>query len=193
MSVVKKADDLKRVADEILTETDLINIFSDIGTVHFVGSYRLNVMCQPDIDLSVNADKPSLKNAQKITHKLIDSGKFRSVAFTDMYNYDLPGKSKGFYWKLITEKNGTEWKIDIWYSTKEEDFTRESTEKFEKLLKENPQKREIILKFKDYLKSGNYQYKYGMSGSAIYDAVLNKKMTSIEDYEKELLKQFGQW
>lgn len=189
MSLIKKAENLKKMAKEILAETNLKSLLSEIGIVNVVGSFKLNVMCQPDIDLTVNSDNPSLDKANEITNRLIDSGKFQSVVFTDMYNYNLEGKSKGFYWGLKVGKDGTFWKIDIWYSTKEEDFASKSTLKFEKLLNNNPEKREIILNLKNCLKSTNYQYKHGVSGSTIYNVVLNKNITSIEEFEKGFLQQ----
>ncbi len=78
------ADNLKKTAGEILSETDLINIFSGAGKVNLVGSYRLNLMSQPDIDMTVNSKSPSYDKVKEITAQLTDSGKFQSVGLTDI-------------------------------------------------------------------------------------------------------------
>lgn len=179
MSLLKWASEFKSIADEILDETDVINILSELGEVNLVGSYRLNVMYQPDLDLTVNSDSPSLENAGLVTLKLIKSGKFQTVSFTDMYNNRLPGKSRGYYWKLTVTKNNVLWKFDIWYSTKDQDFAIKSTIKYEKLLKNNPNKRELILSFKKQLSDGS-KYVEGVTSVQIYDAVLNKGADNVK-------------
>jgi hypothetical protein len=183
--LTQTADDLKKEAEILLKETSIVPIFSSLGKVNFVGSYQLNTMYRPDIDLIVIAEKPKRQKAVEITSKLLKSNNFQTVGFADCFNFKKKNTPKGFYWELVVPRFGKNWKFDVWYTTADEDYSIEPTKRFEQLLKEKPPARETILKVKQTFFNGT-KYRHGITGPQIYTAVLEKGIEDMEEFKKDI-------
>lgn len=172
-NLIKKADFLKKEADSIVKESNIVNILSHLGDVHFVGGYYLNVIYRLDIDINVLSGCPDRDKALKVTNKLLKQGYFQTVGFADWKTFPKRGLPKGFYWELLVTKHKNSWKIDIWYLKPEEDHSVEATEKFKSLLDKNPSKRIEILKLKRKYFNGT-KYVGKATGFDIYTKILEK-------------------
>jgi hypothetical protein len=159
----------------------VVSLFSQVGHIHTVGSYRLNVMYRPDIDLIVATEAPTREQATRLTKLLLDQREFQSVGFADYVSYRKPSVTKGFYWELITPYANDWWKFDIWYLAPEDDTAIAPAEHFERLLDGNPAARETILRIKEHFFDG-VKYRAGITGFAIYDAVLNHGVSSLAEF-----------
>lgn len=176
-SLLRRADRLRRAADEVIRQADVVRLFSSLGDVSFIGSYRLDVMYRPDIDLIVTSDNPDRKEAIGLTTRLLESGYFQTVGFADWFNYRREGTPRGFYWELIVPSGGADWKLDAWYLSWQEDLSIRRTERYAKLLEDGPSAREVILKLKSELFNGT-RYEGGIGGLEICAAVLERGIRS---------------
>jgi hypothetical protein len=95
MTPLQRAETLHRTAAELLQESAIISVLSQLGQVHMVGSYRFNVMFRPDIDLIVTAAAPSREHAVCMTRQLLDCGRFQTVGFADWFSYRKPNITRG--------------------------------------------------------------------------------------------------
>lgn len=96
MDVVKHADELKREADSIITQSGVVDVLSGLGKINFVGSYALNLLHRNDIDIIVTSNICSRDLAMFATQKLIESSKYQTVGFADYVNYNTP-YLQGYY------------------------------------------------------------------------------------------------
>jgi hypothetical protein len=181
MMPLDRAGALKRAADELLRETGVIDIFAALGAVHLVGSYRLDVMYRPDIDLVVTADELHRDAAVATTKQLLDVGQFQTVGFANWTSHHNPDGARGYYWELRSFRGDDWWKVDTWYTKPEDDRSIEPTERFARLLHGHPMAREVILGIKAHYFDGT-KYRDGVTGHAIYDGVLNRTWMSVEGF-----------
>jgi hypothetical protein len=102
---------LKQEADFILQEVRLYEILGPYGRIVPTGSYYLDVMMYPDIDLYIS--KVSVKELFAIGGQLAMCEMVYQVVFEKSRMAQLPG---GLYLKPRIEYGewGRPWKIDIW-------------------------------------------------------------------------------
>ncbi len=108
---VERSRRLREEADLVLAEVSLYSILSPYGQIVFTGSYFLDLMMYPDIDLYI----PSVSITQlfEIGARLASAEKVFQVVFEKSTTPDLPG---GLYLKprIAYGDWGRPWKIDIW-------------------------------------------------------------------------------
>ncbi len=187
-SLIKNSQNLCDTANKILKQTKAVEIFSQLGQVEVIGSLKLGLMYRRDLDLLVISDKIEKTKALEITKEFLDSGKFRTVALADYQTYPGFDMPLGFYWELVVIEDDQEWKFDVWYLEPRERYTKlvlDSIKKFEQLLTQNPEKAEIILKIKEAYFDG-IKYKDKVKSFDIYTAVLEKGVTSVEEFTRNL-------
>lgn len=184
-NLLENSKELCDTAHEILTETEALDIFSVLGRIEVIGSLRLELMFRNDIDLLVISETIEKHKAEEVTKNFSDKGVFSSIILKDYQSnpeYDMP---LGFYWELGVEKDGQEWKFDVWYLKPDERYTdlvMSAIERFEFALKQNPEKGELILKLKRNYFDG-IKYKNSIKSIDIYTAVLEKGIDSVEEFE----------
>jgi hypothetical protein len=173
--VSQEAEELQRQAEVVLQESKVVDVFASLGDVRFAGSYCLQLMARPDIDIIVAAKAPRREEAVKATKRLLDEGYFQSVLFIDHFSWekrlDAGMDARGFYWHLDVPRFGAQWKCDVWYLAPEEDLFAPQTARFEAMLKENLDARRTILRLKHELREGK-GYRAGVTGTKICQAVL---------------------
>ncbi|HJO95361.1 MAG TPA: hypothetical protein QF753_18325 [Victivallales bacterium] len=178
------AAELKKEADFLLFKCGIYDTLKEIGKVYFTGSYELDVMVWPDIDIYLVT--PKSKNI--ITELGIAAGKLIAnydrivtVKVERDYCKRLASCPPGQYLQLKIETDSFDclWKVDIWvipqqalqkklYET--EDFLKHMTK----------DKRNLILECKQRLKGDNFRTP-SFSSYHVYKAVLQKKITNITD------------
>lgn len=89
-----------------------------------------------------------------------------------------------FTWELVVPYKNKEWKFDVWYlkpSEKYVNLVHDSINRFETELLKHPEKRTTILEIKEAYFDG-VKYRNNLTGFDIYSAVLEKGVSSIEDF-----------
>ena len=111
MNSIERSARLRQEADVVAEEIGLWRILSSYGRVVPTGSYFLDTMAYPDVDLYMS--KVSLAQLFEIGAQLAESDLVFEVVCAKSKLADLPG---GLYVKPRVEYGdwGRPWKIDIW-------------------------------------------------------------------------------
>ncbi len=172
----------KKQADLILKRTQLVESLSRFGTVHIIGSYPMDLMYNPDIDIVVTSKDirtSSLKALEAILQKRI----CQKIEYGDFVKFKRAKRPAGYIIVLKIISKGVLWEVEIWFLS-----SAQKEKKFmEKVVKQlTPEKKKLILEFKHLINQSHIS-KHQISSTNIYDAVLNKKMTSFNT----ILKKYG--
>lgn len=71
MTVCKYSEKIKADADQLMETTDIINNLSEFGQINIGGSYKYDLMWNPDIDIVVVCDNPRQKSVEAL-RKMVD-------------------------------------------------------------------------------------------------------------------------
>lgn len=179
----------KSEADEIFQQTKLLDVLSAYGTVHIIGSYVLDVMARPDLDIFVTASENDLQKAKAIMHQILDLDYFYEIAFADHVAVQLWSNIRGYYiqpHKLIGDHD---WKLDIWLSTDE--FFNNKTQEYLTRLEKSDKTAELrakIIELKLHFRNGE-KYRDKINGEKIYKTVLDNPDLSIDQLTRIIQPQ----
>jgi hypothetical protein len=173
-------------ADEILYGFGLYETLKKFGKPQVSGSYLLKLMTWRDLDIYLESDSINIDTffdlGKEISTKLNPSKmSFRNELISRTLH--LP---KGLYWGVQTNLFDQKWKIDIWAINSEEVNQKQSVVEELKSQIDNF-KRKTILELKNQLHI-HPLYRKTFFSVDIYDAVLNDKITSLEQFKDWLFK-----
>ena len=179
---IERSAALRREADVVMREVRLHEIVAPYGRVVAQGSYSLDLMMYPDIDLfipPVSLDQLSSIGAQLAASELVTQLKFQKRA-----PETLPG---GRYAQARVRYGdwGREWKIDIW-SVDEAVGKRQLAEQEGFRRKLTKSLSEQILRYKYSILNKDHRTPT-FSGYFIYKAFLDEGMTDFDDVTRYLI------
>lgn len=182
-NLVKTARGWKEKAITLLERTELIKDLSHYGAVYTTGAYAYDLMMHGDIDISVVREQPYTANEVfDIFKELYFKGAFRSYFIGG--DWDDPRKGaefpNGYYIGLKEKINSGRWKVDIWFISHAEYEKRSVNE--ERLKTITDTERTLILTCKEYRNAN----KLSVTGQEIYNAVLDGKWNSLDDFKKDI-------
>lgn len=181
--LIKSSNKFKEVADVLLSQTGLIDDLKKFGEVNFSGAYAGNVMMHGDIDITVVRNTQySADEVLDILKELYHKGTFRSYFVKGDWDDDRKGNEfpHGHYIGMKQRLNGEKWKIDVWFVGKEEFEQRKKNLLDISSVTLTDKQRQIILEIKKYRNDN----KLKISGQEIYEAVLNKEVTNVDEFIK---------
>lgn len=187
MYLLTKSNQIKSDAEKLLEESKIAEILSMYGDVKFVGSYPLNVMLRPDLDIYAIGENNREKMLD-IIQKIFVSNYFDEICFSNWVEFNQDQNlHSGYYIQTLATIGENRWKLDIWLMPESQFKTY--TEEFLELIKDDPneEKRLIILKLKEAFAEGK-KYRKGVNGKLIYHAVLKDNITTVEEFEEYLKK-----
>lgn len=186
INYLQEQAELKKQADEILKELNLLVILKKYGEITFVGSYALDLMVKKDIDIVVTSIM-DYKNFLEFVNYLFPKKNIYGLNLQDFSKSIYPNRPYGIYCGITyLIKPDTFWKIDVWFMTKEENGAKKLVDWVkEKLTNEN---REIILKIKNEML--NTKHGKEISGMDVYKAVLEKGIKDLNGF-RDYLKEKG--
>ncbi len=172
---------LREEADELLREIGLEELCRDIGKLTPTGSYYLDLMIYPDIDLYLPPAKP--RQLFQIAAHLVENHPVVRVNFLNGGSGPL---KNALYIKPVIAVGDWErpWKIDIW--AVEQSFIDDKKTELDRFkAKMTPEKRELILNYKFAIL--NEEGRTPMfSGIYIYRAVIDHGLQTFPDITKYL-------
>jgi hypothetical protein len=184
MLALERAEKLRAEADLVLDLVRLYDILGPYGRVFPGGSYYLDVMVYPDIDLYIT--EVSLDELFEIGARLAACELVIQVVFEKPDDpLRLPG---GLYLKprIYFGDWGRPWKIDIW-SLDEETIMRNMADMQHFKSAMTPKLREQIIQYKfSLLNSHNRTPKY--SGYYVYKAFVDEGLVNFEDVTQYLVR-----
>ncbi len=187
LDLEKLNEKILKEADEILYELGLNDSLKKFGNPYVSGSYLLKLMTWRDLDIYLESEamdnETFFELGKEISIKLHPS----KMSFRNELIGNTPHLPKGLYWGVHTNFFDQKWKIDIWAINSEEVKQKQSgVEKLKsKIDKYN---RQSILELKNQLHS-HPLYRKIVFSIDIYDAVLNNKITTLEQFKEWLYKK----
>ncbi len=182
-NLLEEAEKYRKLAHNFISSSGIMEALNRHGVARFTGSYAAGLMMHGDVDILVIREN---EYTNEDILKVFDDIYLSTVKenFRSYYvggNWDDVRRGEEFpYGHYIGMKamiGEEKLKFDIWFVSKKEE---------ERLIKERfditkidltSAQIEAILKFKKYRKKNNLS----MSGQEIYNLVINKNITEIED------------
>ena len=184
-SLVKLNSAIKAEADEIFLNHGLLDILNSFGTPHITGSYALGLMTWRDLDIYLQVDNFSQTDFFKLGGKISAAFNPVKMSFRNELIAQTKGLPTGLYWGIYfgNERAGDR-KVDIWAvsATECRRLIQYCTAIQQKLTPETISK---ILNIKSQCWQ-DPEYRRSYSSADIYDAVLEKNVSSIESFRKYL-------
>ena len=113
--IVRYSRLLHQEASELLDKEGLLPMLSTFGTTRVIGSYALDTMTWPDIDISMNL--PNEQNVElffEIAKRIATKFEITKMSYSNHFIRGFPGFDHGLYWGTQLRYRGREWKIDLW-------------------------------------------------------------------------------
>lgn len=176
---------IRHEADEILYNKGLFEILKKYGTPHISGSYELDLMTWRDLDLYLESDNIAESTFFELGREIAELFHPVKMSYRNERAGNSPGLPKGLYWGVYlgNEREGA-WKIDIWAMVPIELKERLAYSNALKA-KLSPLTRERVLEIKSQCwKDPGYRRTF--LSTDIYDAVLDKGVCDILEFEKYL-------
>ena len=180
--LIRRAHDLRKEASQLLYREGLFPLVAAVGPASIRGSFALDLMTWPDIDLSV------LLPHEKDISTFFSLGKeiatqFHTVkmSFSNQFiRPDVPF-DHGLYWGIRILYNDNQWKIDLWgYG---EDAYRADSTAYEELSKKLQKADRIsILRIKNEVRK-RPEYRINISSIDIYEAIAQYNVKTVEEFD----------
>lgn len=162
---------IKAQADHILSSTKLIHTLEAFGNVFVNGSYPLDVMYGPDLDIIVATD--DIRTAsQNAIRTLIGQENFQRYEYGDFVKFPREERPRGYIVALKTTVENVEWEVEIWFLSsfdEERDSLLRIKEKLNKTM------RKKILRAK-HERDISGKTKHDLSSFEIYKQVLGNEL-----------------
>lgn len=187
--LLEESREVKAQADRLIAASGILDIVGIYGDVKIGGSYALDTMLRPDIDIFVIAEKHDYAKVLEVQRRLMETKFFRELDFVNWVEFEDPEVMDvhEYYFQPWTPFEGVLWKLDISLFTPEYDRSAELTDRFKRLLDAEPDnaKRIAILTIKEAMREGK-KYRVGVEGKLIYQAVLDHGILNPADFEEFL-------
>jgi hypothetical protein len=179
--LLKYSETQRGTATRILSETGLIPFLSKYGKCSVIGSFDLNLMYGPDIDIVVETDNPR-DASMSVIKGLIEKREFQKYQYGDFDKFPRTGRPGGFIVVLISEVDGVRWETEIWFMEKYSQDKIDRDLRFTEML--TPENRLTMLRLKQAREAQGHN-KHRISSTDIYTGVLVDGLT---DYDQILSK-----
>lgn len=182
--LLERARQLHREAGDLMQFLKIKDVLQPFGDIIPTGSYYLNLMVYPDLDLYV--PKTSIPEIFEAAGKMANKDKVIRVSFENELH---PGLEGGLYlnFRVAMGDWGRPWKLDIWWL--EPAMITQKMEimvHFRKIL--TPELRLSILKYKNSIMTQDRRTPM-YSGYYIYKAFLDEGLSDPEDVTQYLISK----
>jgi len=189
----QKAEQLKQQADNLLRDKCIINNLSQFANLNLTGSYTLDLMVWPDIDLQIEITDKNRDRVRVFTdlayHFLHDRDfkKINLIHFTPGKKATMP---TGMYMGMNCRHGDLDWKIDIWALDPEHQAANEKyMNQVQSALTEPTRIRILDWKHR-LLKDGRVPQ---LGSYLLYKAILFEKLISDQEIENYLTEHGFTW
>jgi hypothetical protein len=109
--LIAQAADLRRTAEAILAELDLVRRWARFGRPVLVGALAYDLLVDPDIDMEIYCPELGIADGFQALGECALNPHVTKARFAN----ELAGRDQALYWQLrYRHDDGTEWKIDMW-------------------------------------------------------------------------------
>ena len=174
MNSFKKSKQLRLEAERLLIHHGINETLSAYSDVFYTGSYALDLMAWPDIDIEISLlNDPYNKEAfLEIGKKIGQLQDIISMKFSDHYHFPVEPLPHGLYWNIRIANSiwDVPWKIDLW-ALKPEEIQKHKKDMQATNQALNHSNRKLIIEIKTSLLNNEGRTPI-LSGYHIYQAVL---------------------
>lgn len=172
---------IKEEAEKLLDTTHIRELLAQFGKVDLGGSFAYDLMVDRDLDFGVAVESITVATRTKIASLFASQPWTYSMNMTDRVNFEPlsnPGAPRGLYLGLTIPFPKERWNIDVWFIVSDELPPNDLAEQMTQATQEQ---RAAILQVKyDLMKRGAKEK--GVTSAEIYAAVLNKHITTTEEF-----------
>jgi len=104
----------RKQAEALLKSTRILDVLKKYGNVHLIGSYPLNIMYGPDIDIVVES-KNIRKSSVNALKEIVDKKLFRKIEYGDFVKFPMEKRPKGYILVLKAVVENVKWEIEVWF------------------------------------------------------------------------------
>jgi hypothetical protein len=184
-------NELKVLGDKILYEEGLYNILSKLGEPQIVGSFDLDLLIKPDIDITIKVEKYDTQKYFLVCTEIADKIKPIRIKYIDqsVAQFDAFPFDTGYFLGINLKRNNIKWSIDAWIFTPE--IFKERIDYHNEIKKSiNDSNRDVLMNLKrSVFENPNYR------SVDLYRAVLFDGIESLDDFDKwykgKYLKDFS--
>ena len=180
--ILAYSEKIKRTTKEILEGTGLLDTLATFGTVHVIGSYAMDLLYHPDIDVIVETEDPRASSVGAL-NALVAGGCFEKIEYGDFVKFPRENRPNGYILVLRTTRENVRWEIEVWFVTNSK---REEDDVCRMCVLLTPELRRTILEFKRCVCEKKIS-KHEISSADIYHAVLIDHVTDFEEFIKHKL------
>ena len=181
---LEKQSILQKQATDVLSNLDLVNILSKYGEVKLVGSVALGLMTWPDIDIDLKSDSEiNDKDYFEIMKHIFGQKNVKQLMLIDNRSSFEKNRPKSMYIGIIYNLDDVKWKIDVRYLNSADAWAEDDLKQIKSKLTEDKIKKilEIKTAFHNHPK-----YRKEFSGYDIYNAVLDKNISTPQEFSNYL-------
>ena len=186
--LLKQASDLRAEANRLLYDEGLFRLINSVGPACVIGSFALDLMTWPDIDISVQLPhEKDIATFFDLGREIAPRFQATRMSFSNMFiRPDVPFEY-GLYWGMRLLYGGRTWKIDLWgYG---EEAYQANFEAFEKLRGQlQDADRMAILRIKNEV-CQRAEYRSEILSIDVYEAVAQHRVHTIEEFDEWLLRR----
>jgi len=183
--LLEKQNILQRQANEVLDSLNLIKVLSKYGEAKIVGSLALGLMTWPDIDIDLKS-KVEINDQDyfEIVKYVFGQENIKKLTLIDNRESFEKNRPRSMYLGISYNLNGIDWKIDIRYLDSVDAWAEDNLKQIKARLTEAKVK--AILEIKTAFHN-HPKYRREFSGITIYEAVLYKNISTVEEFKEYLM------
>lgn len=102
-------------ANEILSDTKVLDILANYGDVRIGGSFLTGLILGPDIDITIATNNPR-ESATKFVNEIIQKRLFQKVEYGDFEKFPRKNRNQDHIVVLVLEYEKRKWEIEIWFT-----------------------------------------------------------------------------
>ena len=182
MNLTHFSQQTKQEADALLLYGNVTEVLSKYGKVVVTGSYKYDLMYDPDIDLVVLCDNPE-KNSYQAFLDFINDRKFQKYQLGDFKKFPHKNRPHDIIVVLIHEYKGRRWEIEVWFK---ESLSDDQANLEKLILQASDEQKRIVLELKKQRDTAHIS-KNQLSSTTIYTGVFLEGKTVLEDFKLDLL------
>ncbi|GAA2755201.1 hypothetical protein [Actinopolymorpha rutila] len=152
-------------AHRLLAHLDLPARWSRYGNPVLCGATAYDLIVEPDIDLEVFVDAPSIDDGFEVLHEVAKLPGVVRCAFSNHLN----SPDHGLYWRIVCDHEGIRWNIDNWLFARDHPGPVSARLVEPMLAALNPATRSAVLEIKEEAYARNEP----LQGIWVYRAVLD--------------------
>lgn len=185
IDVLEHSNHMRNTARHILQQSQIIETLSKHCTPQLTGSYALDLMFDPDIDIVVTTEYPK-DVSRRVFNDVLDQDFFQRYEYGDFVRFQRHNRPAGYIIVLAITIDAIYWEIEIWFVYERPPHEIEAMTYVQKHLV--PEAKAVILNAK-YQRYVHGKDKSNISSVDIYYGILRDHAYTLDEIKERLNKE----